>query len=152
MIARVLADLAPLARLRGAGIAFAPDGQNAVRADDRAGERLVGRLLAALLSACAPGERLKLKIKAKADDTVALQVERPVALAAIVDDGLLATDAGMPPAGDAGDGMPLLGAGFALRLARNLAAELGGSLAIGAERLTLRLPAALDREVGRAAI
>ena len=43
--------------------------------------------------------------------------------------------------------MPLLGVGFALRLVGNLAGELGGTLLIGAERLTLRLPAALDREV-----
>src|SRR3546814_10018622 len=37
------------------------------------------------------------------------------------------------------DGALLLGTGFSLRLARNLAAELGGKLTIGAERLTLRL-------------
>ena len=33
-------------------------------------------------------------------------------------------------------GAPLLGTGFALRLARNLSAELGGSLTIAATRLT----------------
>ena len=152
MVARVLADLAPLARLRGAGIAFDPDGTHEVRVDDRAAERLIGRLLAALLSVCAPGERLKLKVKTKADGRIALQIERPRALAAVADDGLLSIDAeAVADVGGGSDGMPLLGTGFALRLARNLAAELGGSLTIGFERLTLRLPAALDREVEQAA-
>jgi hypothetical protein len=41
----------------------------------------------------------------------------------------------------------LLGTGFTLRLVQNLAHELGGGLAINANRLTLRLPAALDREM-----
>ena len=43
----------------------------------------------------------------------------------------------------------LLGTAFGLRLARNLAGELGGSLKIGEQRLTLRLPAALDHGVGQ---
>ena len=143
MVARLLADLTPLARLRGAGIAFDPAGEQRVRADERATERLVGRLLAALLSVCRAGEKLRLKIKNKGG-SIAIQIDRPAALAAIADDTLLSIDA---DAAAAEDGAPLLGTGFALRLARNLAAELGGSLTIGAERLTLRLPAALDREV-----
>lgn len=151
LVARILADLAPLARLRGAGIGFDPDGEHAVRADDRAVERLVGRLLAALLSVCAAGERLKVKVKTKGDGSIALQVDRPAALVALADESLLSIDAdAVADAAGAAEGMPLLGTGFALRLARNLAAELGGSLAIGPARLTLRLPAALDREVGQA--
>lgn len=149
LIARVLADLAPLARLRGAGIAFAPGEEHRVSADDRAVERLVGRLLAALVSASGHGERLRLKVKAKADATIAIHVDRPAALAAIGDDALLAIDA--EDVDGPLEGAPLLGTGFALRLARNLAAELGGALTIGADRLTLRLPAALDREVEQAA-
>jgi hypothetical protein len=42
------------------------------------------------------------------------------------------------------DDMTLLGAGFALRLARNLAQELGGSLSVAADSLTLQLPTADD--------
>jgi signal transduction histidine kinase len=153
MVGRILADLAPLARLRGAGIAFDPDGEHAVHADDRAAERLVGRLLAALLSVCAPGERLKLNVRDKGDATVTLEVDRPAALAAASDDKLLSIDADATiENGAVGEGVPLLGTSFALRLARNLAAELGGNLAIGPARLTLRLPVALDRDVGRAAI
>ena len=151
LIARVLADLAPLARLRGAGIAFNPDDEHRVVADDRALERLIGRLLAALVAASANGERLRLKVKARADATVTIQVDRPAALAAIGDEALLAIDASADIGVEPVEGAPLLGTGFALRLARNLAGELGGSLTIGADRLTLRLPAALDREVGQAA-
>ncbi|WBY08834.1 hypothetical protein PIB19_05275 [Sphingomonas sp. 7/4-4] len=44
----------------------------------------------------------------------------------------------------------LLGTGFALRLARNLARELGGSLVIEPSILTLRLPAAVNSQVGQA--
>jgi len=49
-----------------------------------------------------------------------------------------------------GDGAPLLGTGFALRLARNLAVELGGELVFGEDLLTLRLPAALDEAAAQA--
>jgi hypothetical protein len=45
----------------------------------------------------------------------------------------------------------LLGTGFALRLAQNLAVELGGVLTIGVDRLTLRLPAADGQEAERIA-
>ena len=143
LVDRLLGELAPLARLRGAGIAFDPVGEQFVRADDRAVERLVGRLLAALLSACRPGERLKLKVKVK-NGAVVLQIGRPAALTGIADEALLDVE---PAAGAQDEGAPLLGIGFALRLVGNLADELGGGLSIGAERLTLRLPAALDREV-----
>jgi signal transduction histidine kinase len=154
LLARVLADLAPLARLRGAGIAFDPgDTEHHVHADDRAVERLVGRLLAALVAASGRGERLRLKVKAKGDARIAIHIDRPAALAAPAasggDEALFAIDAVSD--GEAEEGAPLLGTGFALRLARNLAVELGGSLTIGADRLTLRLPAALDREVGQTA-
>ena len=47
-------------------------------------------------------------------------------------------------------GGPLLGTGFALRLARNLAAELRGSLTIGEQALTLRLPAVFSAAMGQA--
>ena len=45
-----------------------------------------------------------------------------------------------------------LGSGFALRLAINLARELGGTLVIGETRLTLRLPAAFAGDMGQAVI
>lgn len=48
-------------------------------------------------------------------------------------------------------GVPLLGAGFTLRLVRNLAVELGGALDILPGRLTVRLPAGEDRPADQVA-
>ena len=79
-----------------------------------------------------------------------LTVDRPRALLpgeADVDTALLAID---QHDGEGASGAPLLGVGFALRLARNLAAELKGELVIDQDRLTLRLPAALDLNMGQA--
>ncbi len=41
----------------------------------------------------------------------------------------------------------LVSTGFSMRLVTNLARELGGALAIDADRLTLRLPAADDPDM-----
>ena len=137
VVARALADLGPLRDLRGATVTLLPDGGDAtVVADDRALERLVGRLLAALISAAAHGERITIAI-AGTGDTVTLVVDKPAAL----DTADEQADA---------EGAPLLGTAFALRLAGNLAAELGGALVTEAGRLTLRLPAAVDRTMGQA--
>ncbi|MEE2917074.1 MAG: hypothetical protein VYB32_08390, partial [Pseudomonadota bacterium] len=80
-------------------------------------------------------------------DRLALSIARPAALVDRDEAALLALDDE-----DAGEdeGAPLLGAGFALRLARNLAAELGGRLMFGADRLTLELPAALNGDMEQA--
>ena len=82
-------------------------------------------------------------------DTVAIGFDRPAGLASYAEEALFAIDA-EAEAEDAG--APLLGTGFALRLVRNLAVELGGSLSIGEHRLTLRLPAAVTGPVGQASI
>ncbi|HXH17390.1 MAG TPA: HAMP domain-containing sensor histidine kinase [Sphingomonas sp.] len=138
LLDRVTKDLAPLATLRGASLSVAmPAGDCEILGDDRAVERLVGRLLAALVSAGRKGEQLGIVVRPVAD-TVTIAFDRPAALAAHATDVLLSIDAEQE--GD--DGAPLLGTGFALRLAQNLAVELGGVLAIGVDRLTLQLPAA----------
>ena len=148
LLDRVTQDLAPLAALRGATLSVdAPGGDCDMLGDDRAIERLVGRLLAALVSAGGKGEQLQIMVQPVAD-TVTIAFDRPAALAAYPADVLLSIDAETEAASD---GAPLLGTGFALRLAHNLAVELGGSLTIGADRLTLRLPAAHAREAERAA-
>lgn len=148
MLDRVMLDLQPLATLRGASLALAmPAGDCDVLGDDRAVERLIGRLLAALVSAGRQGERLGLVVRPVAD-TVTIEFDRPAALAAHATDVLLSIDAEQ---GGDGDGAPLLGTGFALRLAQNLAVELGGALTIGSDRLTLQLPAAHARAVERTA-
>ncbi|WP_176498823.1 sensor histidine kinase [Sphingomonas sp. HMP9] len=146
LLDRVTRDLAPLASLRGARLSTAmPAGDCEILGDDRAVERLVGRLLAALVSAGRNGEHLGIVVRPAAD-AVTIEFDRPAALAAYATDVLLSIDAEQE-----GDGAPLLGTGFALRLAQNLAVELGGVLTIGLDRLTLRLPAANMVDVERIA-
>jgi signal transduction histidine kinase len=139
LLDRVARDLQPLATLRGTSLDVAmPAGDCDIRGDDRAVERLIGRLLAALVSAGRNGEQLGVVVRPVAD-TVTIEFDRPAALAAHATDVLLSIDAEHE---SDSDGAPLLGTGFALRLAQNLAVELGGVLTIGADRLTLQLPAA----------
>lgn len=142
LVRRAAAELQPLATERGALLVLDVEAAPAI-ADDRAAQRLVTRLLATLLAAAGPGERLRAQVAAKTR-SARLSVTRPRALAFTDTEALLAIDAEEP------DGGPLLGTGFALRLARNLAAELGGRLQVEADRLTLRLPVAQAAEVERA--
>lgn len=144
LVHRATAELAPLAAQRGAVLTV--DAETAVAGvDDRAAQRLVSRLLATLIAAAAPGEGLRAQVTRKTR-TVRLSITRPRALAAIAGDELLAIDSATD-----NDDAPLLGTGFALRLARNLATELGGRLVIEDDRLTLRLPIALPPAMDQAA-
>lgn len=145
MIERVVADLAPLAGLRGLRILVDGDTDAYVVADDRAAERLLGRLFATLVAAGAAGETLRASVYAN-PSTVEIAVDRPRSLVGLDGEALLALDGG----DDAPDGTPLLGTGFAIRVARNLAAELGGALELGPARLTLRLPTSVDRVIEHA--
>lgn len=147
MLSRALDDLAPLVRLRGCAVdlvAVSPD--ITLACDERIAERLIGRLIAALVASAANGEHLTIEAHGE-EAKVAIHITRPLALAAVPEATLLTLDAEreveMP-------GAPLLGTGFAIRLARNLATELGGALVIAADRLTLRLPTGLIRDMGQA--
>jgi signal transduction histidine kinase len=142
VLAGIADDLAQLAALRGSGIAL-PIDDLAVSGDRRAVERLLARLMATLVSASGPGERIGVRTAMDADNMVAIAIDRPVALSDYPGDSVLGID------DEAGD-TTLLGTGFALRLARNLARELGGSLVIAPESLTLRLPASVNHQVGQA--
>ena len=148
LLERIVRDLAPLAGLRGTVIDIHPMGDHAAWTDDRAVERLLSRLLATLTAAARTGERIDIAEAPAPPGQVAICFARPQALGAITEDRLLTLDDTDPT--HAGEGMPLLGTGFALRLARNLAAELGGVLLFGEDLLTLRLPAATDDALGRA--
>ncbi len=140
LLARIAGDLAPLAALRGTALDVHPMGDHAALTDDRALERLLSRLLAALTAAAVAGERIDIAEAPAPDGQVAICFARPQALAHTDEDVLLSLDA--TDAADGVEGGPLLGTGFALRLARNLASELGGELRFGPDLLTLRLPAA----------
>lgn len=144
LIERVVDDLAPLAAMRGVQVALHGDEDGRLTADDQAAERLVSRVLATLIAAGTIGETLRVSVDPK-PSSVELAMERPRALLGPDAEALLSLDGT-----EAEEGAPLLGTGFALRVARNLAAELGGVLELGPERLTLRLPAAVDRLVEHA--
>jgi len=145
LLERVAQDLQPLATLRGTSIEIQADhGELAVAGDDRAVERLIGRLLATLVASGGRDERIGITATPDGDATITVTFDRPAALAAYAGDSLLTIDA---EAEADREGAPLLGTGFALRLARNLAAELHGALHIGDKALTLRLPAAVIASV-----
>lgn len=140
LIGRAVADLTPLARARSVELAASGDAVAVV--DDRAADRLVNRLLAALVAAAEAGERIDVAVHT-AGRHVVVTGTRPRAIAAMPGEPLFTLDGVADAlADDGGEGGPLLGIGFTLRLVRNLAAELGGELTIDQDRLTLRLPAA----------
>lgn len=146
LVARVASDLAPLAEARGASVAVDVDPAIVARVDDRLGERLIARLFGAILAAASAEERISLHATTTMDHVV-LDFTRPAAFGAHDAETLMRIEA-------EGDEQPLgaslLGIGFTLRLVRNLARELNGELIIAPDRLTLRLPAAVDDGVGQA--
>lgn len=144
LVERLVAELTPLAETRRAALALDVDPVE-IQADERAVERVVSRLLATLIGAAGAGERIAVVARA-AGDQATIAFDRPAALGDLSRDALFS----LGDAGDEEDGAPLLGAGFTLRLVRNLAAELGGSLAVERDRLTLRLPIAFANGMGRA--
>lgn len=146
LLRRIADDLAPLAAIRGTSLLVECGNGLVIAGDDRAVERLLARLLATLVASGGRGERIALDAARDTSDIV-IMVDRPAALAAFGGEAILSIDA---EAGAEAPGAPLLGTGFALRLARNLAGELGGALAFGERRLTLRLPAAFISTVEQA--
>lgn len=139
LLAQVAEELAPLAARRGAALLLPDDADARVAADPIAVERLLSRLIATLLSASAPGEALQVAVSAAGGDLVHVSIDRPAAFVGRDDLGLLHLDDQV----DEADGAPLLGVGFALRLARNLAGELGGHLLFEPAQLTVALPRAV---------
>ena len=142
LLTAIADDLAPLATLRGTTLAIYPGPDDlAIAGDERAVERLVGRLMSTLVASGSARERIAVAATCEADGIIAVSFDRPRALAAYAGVRLLTIDA---EAEAEREGAPLLGTGFALRLACNLAAELRGDLVIGDKTLTLRLPAAVS--------
>ncbi|MBD8678932.1 sensor histidine kinase [Sphingomonas sp. CFBP 13720] len=142
VFATIAGDLTALCELRGSLLEIEP-AAIAVLGDRRAVERLLARLLATLVSASAPDEAIHVRMGVEADGNVAIVFDRPAALDAWPGDSVFDVD-------DGDEDPALLGTGFAFRLARNLAVELGGVLSFGSATLTLRLPAADTVTMGQA--
>lgn len=141
ILSRIADDLAALAEMRCAWISLPVD-DPLVRGDARAIERMLSRLLATLLSAARDGERVGVTVSELAG-AVAIAFERPEALAGYNGDALFDLD-------DEHEDAALLGTGFALRLVRNIARELGGALVIAPESITVELPAMVTKSLEQA--
>lgn len=149
LLIRIVQELTPLAEIRGATMSIDLDPDIAARIDDRLGERLVSRLLGAILAAAGEGESIAVRGSAT-PDTAILDLTRPAVFGDRDADALMRIEAAADGEQDEAAGASLLGIGFTLRLVRNLARELDGEFVIAADRLTLRLPAAVDDGVGQA--
>ncbi|WP_019515037.1 sensor histidine kinase [Sphingomonas sp. Mn802worker] len=136
LLAQVADDLAPLAARRGATLLLPEAVDARVAADPIAVERLLSRLTATMLSASAAGEALRVTVSTDAAELIHISIDRPAAFVGRDDLRLLHLD----DQGDDSDGAPLLGVGFALRLVRNLASQLGGHLLLEPTQLTVALP------------
>ncbi|WP_326524136.1 histidine kinase dimerization/phospho-acceptor domain-containing protein [Sphingomonas sp.] len=142
LLAGVADGLAGLVSARRAELRIA--GADAgVHADPIALERLVSRLLGALIGAAGEGEVVTVTVGGATGELINMTIDRPASLAGRDTAALYAIDDEDSPA-------TLLGLGFALRLVRNLARELGGGLEIEAGRVVLTLPAAQANATGRA--
>lgn len=146
LLERIADDLAPLAALRGAELALPAVRDAAWAVDPHDAERLIARLLTAALSAAAPGERLTLALVGGVG-TLALALVPPAAFAERDEASLFALD---DEDASRDEGAPLLGVGFAFRLVRNLAVELGGRFVIAPGLFTLLLPTVEDGAAGHA--
>lgn len=131
-----------VAAQRGAAIRMRiEDGLPRALVEPGAAERMFGRLLAGTIGLAGEGETIALTLGLSGDDAhpaLRLAIGRPEAIAGLDERDLL--DPGYSPDGD-WPGAPALGLGFALRLVRNLADAVGGTLDIAPDGFVLTLPA-----------
>jgi hypothetical protein len=131
-----------VAAQRGAAITMRiAEGLPRARVEPGAAERMFGRLLAGTIGLAGEGETIALSLTL-ADEAgrpvLRLAIGRPQAIAGLGERDLL--DPGYSPDGD-WPGAPALGLGFALRLVRNLADAVGGTLDIARDGFILSIPA-----------
>jgi len=129
------ASLAALAADHGARLEIARADRACVAAvEPELADRLVARLVAALVQQAAPGETLRLSLD-RSGDTCRIAIARPAALRGVSDAILFAAQTA-PQADD-----PLVkGEAFALRLIRGLARIAGGDLIASPAGLALVFP------------
>lgn len=138
VLAGLSAELSATARARGVDLAVVADAaMPPVAADAADVERMMARLVGAMIGLARPGERLAVRLDGDVDGA-RLSVARPATLAGRGESVLL--DPGYTPEGDWPDA-PLLGLGFTLRLVRAFAQARGGTLAVRPDALVLALPA-----------
>jgi hypothetical protein len=106
-------------------------------------ERLFTRLLSAVVMGCEPGETLDGRFSTDLGPVVEnrFELSLPAKLCMMTEEELLGVG---PATGSNVSGSPLLGLGFSLRLVRNLAKNVGGSLQFQNESLLVIIPAAQD--------
>jgi two-component system OmpR family sensor kinase len=99
-------------------------------------DRIIPRLAGALIGSCGASETLHMSFASRTE-LLDVSFSRPLSLAGLDEDGLFDVDRS---AAGQGDGGPLLGLGFCLRLVRNLLAAQGGELMVEPHALRLTLP------------
>ncbi len=101
-------------------------------------ERLIGRLIAAILGVGAKHEVISARLECKSDQ-LHFSIDRPRATMALDTEALFSSSADDSDQDDRG---PALGLGFSLRLIASLARQSRGSFRIERQRFTLILPPA----------
>ena len=103
-------------------------------------ERLFSRLLASVIMGCGSGETLSGRFSTEIGAVTQnrFQLTLPTKLSGLTEEELLGSE---PITTSSIGGSPLLGLGFSLRLVRNLARNVGGSLHFQNESLLVTVPA-----------
>ncbi len=141
LLASIEAELAPVIAERAISWSITRVGSSFLAQLPHAeAKRMIGRLLTAIIDVAEDGETVMAQLIDPGDNAhnTELRVVRPRAIRHSQVSELL--DPGFDPHGDA-PAAALLSLGFSLRLVDNLARGCGGALNIGANALTLHLPA-----------
>jgi signal transduction histidine kinase len=142
LLSRLREAYAHVASQRNAAISVTvAAGLPEARVEPGVAERMFARLLAATIGLAEENETISATMamgESAGGRMLCLSIDRPRAIQGKEESALL--DPGYSPEGD-WPGAPSLGLGFALRLVRNLADAVGGTLIVGEQRFFLYLPA-----------
>ncbi|WP_265570718.1 sensor histidine kinase [Sphingomicrobium nitratireducens] len=139
LVGRAITALQPRAERAGVTVRADIRGEDFHCAlDEEVAMRLVTRLVGALVEAAGEGETLRVAL-ARPGSHCKLSVNRPASIEGLSEARLLD-----PALSLEGEGKPLLGLGFSLRLVRGLIRIAGGELAIEPDAIALHLPTAIS--------
>jgi len=134
---RLSSRVRPLLDQAGANLQIGPVPPGvSIAMSPQALDRILPRLGGALIGSCRRDEVLSVTFQT-ADDALDVSFSRPGALLGLDEAALFDVDR---TGASQGDGGPLLGLGFCLRLVRNLLASHGGKLTVQPDALRLTLP------------